>query len=34
MKGLKNATIIRDAINNVETKEDFEKILFEYFKSL
>ena len=34
VKGMKNATIMRDTINKVETKEEFEKILFEYFESL
>ena len=34
IKGLKNATIMRDAVNKVETKEEFEKILKEYFKNL
>ena len=34
VKGLKNATVIRDRINKIETKEEFEKVVFEYFKSL
>lgn len=34
VKGLKNATLIRDAINKVETTEEFEHILCEYFKDL
>lgn len=34
VKGLKNATVIREAINKVETKEAFVKILSEYFNSL
>lgn len=34
VKGLKNATVIREEINKVETEEKFEKILSEYFKSL
>lgn len=34
VKGLKNATVIREEINKVETRERFEKILSEYFKSL
>ena len=34
VKGLKNATVIRDEINKVEKKEDFEKVLKEYFLSL
>ena len=31
VKGLKNATVIRDEINKVETKTEFDKILKEYF---
>lgn len=31
VKGMPNATIIRDKINSVETEEDFKKILLEYF---
>ena len=34
VKGLKNATVLRDAINRVESKEEFDKILKEYFQSL
>lgn len=34
VKGLKHATVIRDRINKIETKEEFEKVVFEYFKSL
>lgn len=34
VKGLKNATIIREKINKVETKEEFEKVLIGYFESL
>ena len=34
IKGLKNATVMRDAINKVESKEEFEKILNEYFQNL
>ncbi len=34
VKGLKNATVIREEINKVETKEAFVKILSEYFNSL
>lgn len=34
VKGLKNATVMREAINKVETKEEFEKIVSEYFKNL
>lgn len=34
VKGLKHATVIRDEINKVETKEQFEKILSEYFNCL
>ncbi len=34
IKGMKHATVMREAINKVETKEAFEKILREYFKSL
>ncbi|MGN1298893.1 MAG: tRNA dihydrouridine synthase DusB [Candidatus Scatovivens sp.] len=32
VKGMPNATHIRDSINRVETKEDFENIITEYFK--
>ena len=31
VKGMPNATVIRDKINSVETEEDFKKILKEYF---
>ena len=31
VKGLPNATVIRDKINSVESEEDFKKILKEYF---
>jgi len=34
VKGLKNATVIRDEINKVENKEEFEKVLKEYFSSI
>ena len=34
VKGLKHATVIREQINKVETKSEFEKILSEYFLSL
>lgn len=34
IKGMKNATIMRDVINKVQTKKEFERILFEYFKNL
>lgn len=34
VKGLKNATVMREAINKVETKEEFEKIVSEYFENL
>ena len=34
VKGLKNASLMRDKINQVEKKEEFEQILLEYFKSL
>lgn len=34
VKGLKNATVVKNKINKVETKEEFAKIVFEYFKSL
>ena len=34
VKGLKNATVIRDEINKVEKKEEFESVLKEYFSSL
>lgn len=34
VKGLKHATMIRDKINKIETKEEFEKVLFEYFENL
>ena len=32
VKGMKNATVMREAINRVESKEEFEKILREYFE--
>lgn len=32
VKGMPNATVIRDKINSVETEEDFKNILKEYFK--
>lgn len=32
IKGMKNASYMRDRINKVETKEDFENIVSEYFK--
>ena len=31
IKGMKNASYMRDRINKVESKLDFEKILTEYF---
>lgn len=34
VKGLKDATIVREKINQCETKEEFEKVIFEYFESL
>lgn len=34
VKGLKHATVIRDKINSLESKEEFEKILSEYFNAL
>lgn len=34
IKGLKNASVMRDKINKVESKEEFEKILAEYFNSI
>lgn len=34
VKGLKNATVLRDAINRVESQEEFDKILKEYFESI
>ena len=34
VKGLKNATVLRDSINRVESKEEFNEILNEYFKSI
>lgn len=34
IKGMKNATVMREKINRVEGKEEFEKVLFEYFESL
>lgn len=34
VKGLKNATLMRERINQIETKEEFEKILNEYFECL
>ena len=34
IKGLKNATIMRDVVNKVETKDEFERILKEYFENL
>ena len=34
MEGLKNASAMRDKINSVQTKEEFEKILLEYFKQI
>lgn len=33
IKGLKNASVMRDAINKVETCEEFESILKEYFRN-
>lgn len=33
VKGLKNATAMREAVNKVETKEQFEKIVHEYFEN-
>lgn len=32
VKGMKNATVMREAINKVESREEFEKILKEYFE--
>ena len=32
VKGMPNATVIRDKINSVETEDDFKNILKEYFK--
>ncbi len=32
IKGMKNATVMREAVNRVESKEEFEKILKEYFE--
>lgn len=34
IKGLKNASVMRDRINMVQTKEEFDSILKEYFDSL
>ena len=34
VKGLKNATVLREAINRVESKEEFDKILKEYFENI
>lgn len=34
VKGLPNASVIRDEINKVETTENFKKILLEYFKTI
>lgn len=34
VKGMKNAAVVRDAINRTQTKEEFEEILSEYFKLL
>ncbi len=33
IKGMKHATIMREAINHVETKEEFNRILREYFEN-
>lgn len=32
VKGMKNATVMREAMNKVESREEFEKILKEYFE--
>ena len=34
VKGMKNATVLRDEINKVETKKHFCEILIEYFKNI
>jgi tRNA-dihydrouridine synthase B len=34
VKGMKNASIIKDAVNKVETKEEFQNIIKEYFQSI
>lgn len=34
VKGMKNATVLRDEINKVETREQFDEILIEYFNNL
>ena len=34
VKGLKNASVIRDEINKVESKENFERIVKEYFNNI
>ena len=34
VKGLKNSSVIRDKINKVESKEEFQRILTEYFNSI
>ncbi len=34
IKGLKNASIMRDRMNQVQTKEEFEQILLEYFNQI
>ena len=32
IKGLKNASYMRDKVNKVETKQEFEEIVKEYFE--
>lgn len=34
VKGLKHASLVRNRVNQAETKEEFEQILFEYFNAL
>lgn len=34
VKGMKNATVIREEINKIESKQEFEDVLTEYFKYL
>ena len=34
IKGLKNASVMRDRINSVQTKEEFEEIMIEYFNQI